>query len=112
MELIKLTSGAVEKIKRLLVEHQLLPESAAIRVGIKGGGCSGFTYTFDFDKQQPTKFDYVIEADGVRVVIDKKSAIFLAGTELDYESTIMKSGFVFKNPNAKSNCGCGTSFAA
>ena len=111
MQLITVSDNAVLKIKSLLAEHQQ-PSSTAIRVGIKGGGCSGFTYTFTFEARDPGKFDYLIVADGVRVVIDKKSAIYMSGTELDYESSIMKSGFVFKNPRAKTTCGCGSSFAA
>lgn len=112
MELIKVSEGAVEKIKGLLAEHGHGTDTS-VRVGIKGGGCSGFSYTFTFEKTPPhPRFDYLIEAGGVKIVIDRKSAIYMAGTELDYESTLMKSGFVFKNPRAKSTCGCGSSFAA
>ena len=111
MQLITISENAVSKIKNLITDNAQ-PEGTAIRVGIKGGGCSGFSYTFGFENNQPTKFDYLIEAGGVKLVIDKKSAIYMAGTELDYESSIMKSGFVFKNPRAKTTCGCGSSFAA
>lgn len=113
MQLISISEGAAEKIRSLWTEHSK-PAGTLVRVGIKGGGCSGFSYTFSFETHTPTKFDYVIEngAGDVKLVIDKKSAIYMAGTELDYENTLMKSGFVFKNPRAKTTCGCGSSFAA
>jgi iron-sulfur cluster assembly protein len=111
MELIKIQASAVEKIRALWTEFSK-PEGTMVRVGIKGGGCSGFSYTFSFEQNPPTKFDHVIESDGVKLIIDKKSAIYMAGTELEYENTLMKSGFVFKNPRAKTTCGCGSSFAA
>lgn len=111
MQLISVSQGAVDKIRALLVEHKK-PDGTMVRVGIKGGGCSGFSYTFSFDNNSATKFDYVIESADVKLVIDKKSAIYMSGTELDYEDTLMKSGFVFKNPRAKTTCGCGSSFAA
>jgi iron-sulfur cluster assembly protein len=111
VQLITVSERAVARIQSLLAEHAQ-PDGTAIRVGIKGGGCSGFSYTFEFESKPPTKFDYLIEAANVKVLIDRKSAIYMSGTELDYETTIMKSGFVFKNPRAKSTCGCGSSFAA
>ena len=111
MQLIAISQGAVDKIRALMTEHQK-PAGTMVRVGIKGGGCSGFSYTFSFETNQATKFDHIIEKDDVKLIIDKKSAIYMAGTELDYEDTLMKSGFVFKNPRAKTTCGCGSSFAA
>ena len=111
MSLITISQNAVEKIRSLWAEHAK-PEGTLVRVGMKGGGCSGFSYTFSFEANVPTKFDHVIGDGDVKLIIDKKSAIYMAGTELDYESTLMKSGFVFKNPRAKTTCGCGSSFAA
>lgn len=111
MQLISISQNAVDKIRALLTEHGK-PAGTPVRVGIKGGGCSGFSYTFSFENNPVTKFDHVIENGDVKLVIDKKSAIYMAGTELDYENTLMKSGFVFKNPRAKTTCGCGSSFAA
>lgn len=105
--MIIISDRAIERIKQIIAE-----QNYSIRVGVRGGGCSGFSYTFDVEKNPPTKFDHIIEKDGVVVIVDKKSAIFMSGTELDYESTLMKSGFVFKNPKAKSTCGCGSSFTA
>lgn len=112
MNLITINQSAVDKIRALLVEHQKPADTTMVRVGIKGGGCSGFSYTFSFENNPATKFDHVIEKDGVKLIIDKKSAIYMAGTELEYEDTLMKSGFVFKNPRAKTTCGCGSSFSA
>lgn len=105
---INITRSAINKMKNILADKP----GQSIRVGVKGGGCSGFSYTIDLETRPPNKFDHSIEQDGTRIIIDKKSAIFLADTTIDYESTIMTSGFVFKNPNAKSTCGCGTSFSA
>ncbi len=83
---------------------------AAIRLGIKGGGCSGFSYVIAFEDEAPRERDRVFEADGVRFIVDKKSLIYLAGSALDYEKTLMFQGFKFKNPNEASSCGCGHSF--
>jgi iron-sulfur cluster assembly protein len=81
-----------------------------LRVGVKGGGCSGLTYVLDFvDEARET--DKVIVQNGVTLAIDKKSYIFLAGTELDYSGGLNGKGFIFNNPNAKKACGCGTSFS-
>lgn len=100
---------ATARIKEMLAQHGQ-PAGTAIRIGVKGGGCSGFSYTFEFEPRPPTRMDYVIETDGVRVVVDKRSSLYLAGTELDYEATILKQAFVFRNPKATATCSCGTSF--
>ncbi len=86
------------------------PNEAFIRVGVKGGGCSGLSYelTFDTDLKQEDK---VFENNGIRVVVDKKSFLYLIGTELDYSGGLNGKGFVFINPNASRTCGCGESFA-
>jgi iron-sulfur cluster assembly protein len=83
---------------------------AAIRLGVKGGGCSGFSYVIEYSDDPPRERDMVQEFDGVRFYVDKKSLIYLAGSVLDYEKTVMFQGFKFKNPQEASKCGCGHSF--
>ena len=85
-------------------------EKPILRVAVKGGGCSGLTYVLDI-ADRPGDNDKVIEDQGVTVCVDKKSYVFLAGTELDYSGGLNGKGFVFQNPNAKTSCGCGTSFS-
>ncbi len=85
-------------------------EEFGLRVGVKGGGCSGLTYTLSIDADSMPE-DKVIEENGIRLYIDKKSYVFLAGTVLEYSDGLNGKGFVFNNPNAKSVCGCGTSFS-
>jgi iron-sulfur cluster assembly protein len=110
---ISVTPKAVEAIKRQIAKRGV-PDTS-LRVGIRGGGCSGFSYVIEFHDGPPRArdrvFDYVAE-DGtkVRVVVDPKSLVYLAGTELDWKQTLMQQGFEFKNPNEKSSCGCGHSF--
>jgi iron-sulfur cluster assembly protein len=84
--------------------------NAAVRLGIKGGGCSGFSYVIQFDDDPPRERDTVYEQDGVRFYVDKKSLVYLAGSLLDYEKTLMFQGFKFRNPNEATSCGCGHSF--
>src|SRR6187402_318934 len=83
---------------------------AAVRLGIKGGGCSGFSYVIQYEDTPPKERDTVYEAGGVRFYVDKKSFVYLAGSVLDYEQTLMFQGFKFKNPQEASSCGCGHSF--
>jgi iron-sulfur cluster assembly protein len=83
---------------------------AAVRLGIKGGGCSGFSYVIQFDDEPPRERDTVYEVDGVKFYVDKKSLVYLAGSLLDYEKTLMFQGFKFRNPNEATSCGCGHSF--
>ena len=85
-------------------------EQVSLRVGVKGGGCSGLTYDLSVDAEARLN-DKVIEQHGITILIDKKSYIFLAGTTLDYSGGLNGKGFVFQNPNAKTTCGCGTSFS-
>ena len=106
---ITLTPKAAEKIKKIFAEQQM-PEGSCLRVGIKGGGCSGFSYTLDVT-DKPAADDEVYESNGVRVVTDPKSSLYLSGTEVDYEDSLLKGGFIFNNPNAKRSCGCGASFS-
>jgi iron-sulfur cluster assembly protein len=84
--------------------------NAAVRLGIRGGGCSGFSYVIEFSDDPPRERDTVYEAGGVRFYVDKKSLVYLAGTLLDYEKTLMFQGFKFRNPQEASSCGCGHSF--
>ncbi len=83
---------------------------AAVRLGIKGGGCSGFSYVIQFDDEPPRERDTVYEVDGIKFYVDKKSLVYLAGSMLDYEKTLMFQGFKFRNPNEATSCGCGHSF--
>jgi len=83
---------------------------AAVRLGIKGGGCSGFSYVIQFEDEPPRERDLVLDVGGVRFYVDKKSLVYLAGSTLDYEKTLMFQGFKFRNPNEAASCGCGHSF--
>ncbi len=106
---VALTPVAVERVKRMQREQHV--EHAFLRVGIKGGGCSGLSYHLEFDTEL-SKQDKQFEIDGVKVVVDVKSYLYLNGATLDYVSHGLIGGFTFVNPNAKSSCGCGTSFTA
>jgi iron-sulfur cluster assembly protein len=106
---ISLTERATQEVRRI-VSEQKLPEATALRVGVKGGGCSGFSYTLGFD-DQVSETDQVYEIEGVRVVCDPKSFLYLNGTQIDFEDTLMGRGFKFGNPNAAKSCGCGESFS-
>ena len=107
---ITMTEAAAERIRAVFAEKDVPPETC-LRVGIKGGGCAGFSYTMDIT-DAPAEDDEVFESNGVRLVCDPKSYLYLNGTELDYEDALLKEGFVFNNPNAKRRCGCGISFSA
>ena len=94
----------------LLIKEDHKPADSFIRVGVDGGGCSGLTYKLEFDNQLK-EGDQVFEDKGIKVVVDKKSFLYLIGTELDYSGGLNGKGFVFKNPNASRTCGCGESFS-
>ena len=105
---ITVTSKAIDMIKKTFAKEGV---SGSLRLGVLGGGCSGLSYQFKFEtKQRPN--DKVFEFEGVRVVVDPKSLVYLNGLTLDYKESLMYSGFVFENPNAQKSCGCGTSFSA
>jgi iron-sulfur cluster assembly protein len=106
---ITLTPNAAERIKKVFADNGM-PPGSCLRVGVKGGGCSGFSYTLDVT-DKPAPDDQVFESHGVRVVCDPKSGLYLDGTEVDYSDEMLKGGFVFNNPNAKQSCGCGASFS-
>ncbi len=107
--MVSVTETAAGKIKELM-DRDGRSEAHGLRLKVIGGGCSGFQYQLDFDETTRTD-DSVIEAYGIRVFVDMKSALFLTGTELDYDDGLMGTGFRFNNPNAKNQCGCGESFS-
>jgi iron-sulfur cluster assembly protein len=106
--MLTLTPTAVEKVKAIMAERN---ESSALRISVVGGGCSGFQYQMTLENQ-PQKDDQVIEMDGLKVVVDSRSMLYLTGTRVDYVDGLSGSGFKFENPNAKGSCGCGESFNA
>lgn len=106
---LTITDRAAEKISAIFAD-QGMPATAALRLGVKGGGCSGFSYTLDVTAA-PAEGDEVCQSNGVRIVCDPKSALFLSGTEVDYNDDLLKGGFVFNNPNAGRTCNCGASFS-
>lgn len=105
---VTFTSSALNEVKRL-IEVDGFDASKKLRVGVKGGGCSGMTYVLDFD--QPKENDTLFENNGIEFLIDKSHSIYLVGMEINWEGGLNSRGFTFKNPNASSTCGCGTSFA-
>ncbi len=105
---VKLSESAVNEVKRLMAEPDF-DASQKLRIGVKGGGCSGMTYVLGFDNKETDDEDFEIE--GVPVLMKKQHGIYLFGMEVDFQSGLNARGFVFKNPNASSTCGCGTSFA-
>lgn len=107
--MIQVTEKAVTKIREAFRREGV--NQGGLRLGVLGGGCSGLSYQFKFDPK-PRPNDKVFEYDGVNVYVDPKSYVFLNGMTLDWKDSLIHSGFVFENPNAKRGCGCGTSFAA
>ncbi|MSQ41178.1 MAG: iron-sulfur cluster assembly accessory protein [Dehalococcoidia bacterium] len=105
---ISIAEKAADKVKAFAVKEGM--NEFGLRVGVKGGGCSGLTYQLGIEKA-PRPDDKVIEEHGVRLFVDKKSYVFLAGTVLQYSDGLNGRGFEFQNPNAKTTCGCGTSFS-
>jgi iron-sulfur cluster assembly protein len=107
--MLQISENAGHLIRKMTVRHGF-PEGG-LRIGIKAGGCSGFSYTFSWEPA-PRDGDYVFDAaDGAKVFIDPKSHRLIDGTTLDYDTSLVSRGFIFNNPNAKSTCGCGTSFS-
>ena len=110
---VTVTEKAIKELKRVR-EDQKLPDDTFVRIAVTGGGCSGFQYNLDFD--EANKFDEKTdeicqEIDGVKIVVDKKSSLYLEGTVLDFYEDLAKRGFTFENPNATKGCGCGNSFS-
>lgn len=108
---VTITEKAAKEIQRVIAD-QKLPDGTVLRVGVAGGGCSGFQYSLGFDDNTDTTKDHVSEQHGIQVAVDKKSALFLDGTTVDFYDGLEKRGFTFDNPNAVKSCGCGSSFSA
>ena len=107
---IKISEKAASEIKKVMGENKI-PETAGLRLGVKGGGCSGFTYVLGFD-ENASGTDKVFDANGVRIFVDERSLPYLCGVLLDYQDGLSGKGFTFDNPNATRTCGCGHSFNA
>ena len=105
--LITISDAALSRINQLLDKRG--KPSAGIKVGVRTRGCSGLSYSIEY-ADEISKFDEVVEKDGIKVLIDPKAVMFLIGTEMDYVEEQLKSGFIFRNPNEKGRCGCGESF--
>ena len=106
---VNLTDGAVKQLNQI-VKANNIPTDHGLRIGVKGGGCSGFTYILGFDVKQDN--DQEFESNGVRVFMNKSHGIYLLGMEIDFQDGLSNRGFSFNNPNATDSCGCGTSFSA
>ena len=106
--MISVAESAAAKVREIRDEHGL--DGYGLRVGVRGGGCSGMSYMIEF-ADAPEEGDYVWESEGVKVFVDRKSYLYLIGTELVYKETVKESGFVFDNPNSRKSCGCGESFS-
>ncbi|HET8668873.1 MAG TPA: iron-sulfur cluster assembly accessory protein [Terriglobales bacterium] len=107
---VHVTDKALAKIRAVLAQEGIVGEGG-LRLGVQGGGCSGLSYVVQFERG-PQERDRVFTFGDVRVFVDPKSFIYLAGMTLDYQESLMQTGFVFQNPNAAKSCGCGTSFTA
>jgi len=108
---IEVTETAVREIKTIVEQQELDAEKVYLRLGVKGGGCSGFSYLLDLTEKR-NESDEMFEQHGINVVCDPKSYLYLNGTTVDFKDEVMGRGFVFNNPNATSSCGCGSSFSA
>lgn len=108
LQVMKLTDAASNRVRALMEKSD--STSGGLRIGVKNGGCAGMSYTMDF-VENPEPFDEKVEDKGVTVYIESKAVLFLLGTEMDYEVSDLSAGFVFKNPNQTSACGCGESVA-
>lgn len=105
---IRLTQGAIEEIKRLRL-RETDPEKAFLRIGVKGGGCAGFSYVLQFDSKQ--EGDEMFEIEGIPILMNVAHGLYLTGVEIDFEQGLNNRGFTYNNPNASTTCGCGTSFS-
>ena len=110
MDVFTITEVAVNKIKKLMSEDDKITSEHFLRVGVKGGGCSGLSYDLGFDNEI-NEGDTIFENNGIKIHIDKKSLLYLFGTELNYSDGLNGKGFEFINPNASRTCGCGESFS-
>ena len=105
-QVMKLTDAAADRVREIMAKAE--KPVVGLRIGVKNGGCAGMEYTMEWAEEQKP-FDEVVEDKGVKVLIDAKAMMFLLGTEMDYQASALKSGFVFNNPNQVSACGCGES---
>jgi|TARA_R110000751_G_C13598213_1_gene461854 iron-sulfur cluster assembly protein len=108
---IQLTSSAAEEAKKYMDKHDN-DSKQYLRVGVNGGGCSGFEYNITIDQKYDEEKDTMVHQYGIDIIVDRKSALYLDGTILDYHNAFDHSGFTFNNPNAVKSCGCGSSFQA
>ncbi len=108
--MIKVSESAKQKVSVLMQEEGFDPINDFVRVGVKSGGCSGLSYDLNFDKKQLNE-DRLFEDNNIKIVVDKKSLLYLLGTTLEYSGGLNGKGFVFNNPNANRTCGCGESFS-
>jgi iron-sulfur cluster assembly protein len=106
---ISITPTALVEVKKILTDKSV-PAEYGLRIGVQGGGCSGLSYMLGFDKKKDADNEYSF--DGVKVIIDKKHAMYILGMEVDFQDGLNSRGFVFNNPNATKTCGCGSSFSA
>ncbi len=106
-----LSESAAREVRNIVQQQELDADKIRLRVGVKGGGCSGFSYLLDLTETQK-ETDEVFEQHGIKIIVDPKSLLYLGGTTIDFKDEIMGRGFVFQNPNATSTCGCGSSFSA
>jgi iron-sulfur cluster assembly protein len=109
---LSLTEAAAKEIKGIMKQQNLPEDKTFLRVGVKGGGCSGFSYLLDLTEEPKAEMDEELDSHGVKILCDMKSFLYLDGVEIDFKDEVMGRGFVFKNPNATSTCGCGSSFSA
>lgn len=109
MDMISLTETAAKEIKKVMQSELKDPESVCIRIGVKAGGCSGFTYVMDFDDTK-RRHDLLFQSEGMCVLVDKKSYLFIKDTVIDWSYELAKRGLRFENPAAKMSCGCRISF--
>ena len=107
--MITLTPSATQEVKRLMQQEQ--KPNCALRIGVKGGGCSGFSYQLLVDEAVPKTYDTAFEQDGIKILVDAKSHLYLDGTTIDFKNGLVGGGFEFHNPLAKKSCGCGSSFS-
>ncbi len=108
---LTLTETAAREIRTIIQQQELDAAKVRLRVGVKGGGCSGFSYVLDLTETQK-ETDEAFEQHGIKIICDPKSLLYLSGVVIDFKDEIMGRGFVFQNPNATSTCGCGSSFSA
>ncbi len=107
----KLTERAVKEIKHIMKDQEMAEDATYVRAGVRGGGCSGYQYSFNLDEMYNEAKDTLIEQDGLKVVVDNRSALYLDGATVDFVEDLNARGFKFSNPNSRTTCGCGSSFS-